>query len=76
MTIKEIQKALETAVKNGVSEGAVVLWADMVQDGDRYCTECDAVPGSLLLGLEFFDKGQIERGTLQIQPSKLSDYIC
>ena len=76
VTLQEMMDGLNYAITKGkVSPGAAVLWAANVVEGDMFCTECHAVPGSVLLGLEYFEDDSIMRGTLQLAPSKLSDYI-
>ena len=75
VTIGELKKGLDAAIKDGVSEGAVILWTEATWEGDEYCSRYHIVPGTVLFGLEYFEDGQVERGTLEIQPSKLSEKL-
>ena len=75
VTIQEVIAELNAAIKNGVSPGAVILWADTVEENDNYSKEAEAVPGSLLLGVSFFENGKEVLGTLHLQPSKMSKIL-
>lgn len=75
VTLEEMRKGLDTAIRRGVSSAATILWADVANEGSAYCEEMDAVPGSLLLGVSFIKDGEIEYGTLQLQPSKISKFL-
>lgn len=75
LTLGELKRGVDRAIQNGISEGAVILWSTVTNDGDCFCTECDAAPGSVLFGMQYFEDGDVITGTLQIQPDKISDIL-
>lgn len=75
VTLAEIKKGLNSCEKNGIPMSAVVLWADQVEEGDCYQTECGGVPGSVIMGVTYTINGEQEYGTLQFMPERISDII-
>ena len=69
LTLDEMQKQIDSAIRNGISPAAKILWADNVTEGDNYEIACGACPGSVLLGLEYIENGELVRGTLQLVPT-------
>lgn len=70
VTLKDLQSSISRLVKEKkVSETATILWATNVtnQPNDPYFDE-GVMPGSVLLGLEWLNDGQIEHGTMRIEP--------
>lgn len=74
-TIGDLKKGINAAIKGGISEGAVIVWADQANDGDKYCEELGVPNGTLLFGIEEMKDGEKKCGTLQIQPSRISDIL-
>lgn len=73
VTLKDLQSSISRLIKDKqVSESATILWAKAVTADDEY----GAAPGSVLLGLEWVDNGEIEHGTMRIEPPLVgSKYI-
>ena len=38
-TIGDLKKGINAAIKGGISEGAVIVWADQANEGDKYWEE-------------------------------------
>lgn len=75
LTLEEMRTEIDDAIRNGISPAAKILWADNVTEGDSYEIEYGACPGSVLLGLEYIDKGKLVRGTLQLVPMAPSGVV-
>jgi hypothetical protein len=59
-----------------VSETAKILWAKEVQPGSCFDDELGVTPGSILLGLEWIEDGEVANGTMRIEPPLVgSKYI-
>lgn len=72
LTLGEMKDGLIGILKDSdISPGASILWADMCNEGDKYMLEGGAVPGSVLLGVEYIHNGKLIRGTIQLQPPKI-----
>lgn len=69
LTLEEMRTEIDNAIKKGISPAAKILWADNVTEGDSYEIACGACPGSVLLGLEYIENGELVRGTLQLAPA-------
>ncbi len=72
ITLGEMKRGIDTLIRNGISEGSAVMWAVNVEEGDDYQEEYGAVPGSVLLGLEYIQNGELVRGTAALAPDKIS----
>lgn len=76
VTLKDLQSSINRLVKSKqVSEAAKIVWVDRVTDriDDPHK---DIMPGSILLGLEWIDNGEITEGTMRIEPPVVgSKYI-
>ena len=69
VTLKDLQTSVEKVIRDKeVSETAVILWAKEVNKDSIFDKETCAMPGSILLGLEWVEDGEIEHGTLRIEP--------
>jgi len=73
VTIGQLRSALEIAKMKGVSDATSILWADIVEPGSKLVTEVP--PKTLLLGLEWMENGEINRGTLRVEPPSLTGMV-
>ena len=71
LTIADLQNGLQAISGKGVS-GAAILWAEVCEEGDSFNFEYGAPPGSLFIGVEYMEKGEMVRGTLKFEPPAIS----
>ena len=76
VTLKDLQNSISRLVKTKqVSEAAKIVWVNRVTDKIDNPYK-DIMPGSILLGLEWIDDGEIVEGTMRIEPPVVgSKYI-
>ena len=81
VTLKDLQNSINRLIReNQVSESATILWAKAVEPKTYFADDADdeygVTPGSILLGLEWIDDGEVSRGTMRIEPPLVgSKYI-
>ena len=74
VTLKDLQNSINRLVKNKqVSETATILWAKTIEPGTRFNSMLDEndfyiIPGTVLLGLEWTEDGEVNHGTMRIEP--------
>lgn len=71
LTITNLQDGLQAISGKGIS-GAAILWAEVCEEGDDFNFEYGVPPGSLLMGVEYMEKGEMVRGTLKFEPPAIS----
>lgn len=76
ITIGEVRDGINKLIKNGsLDETAKVLWVQNVSKGSCYELEEDVLPGSILIGLEWMEDGEPNRGTLRLEPPLITSQI-
>lgn len=76
VTLKDLKKGIDVAIRNKyISECATIIWTANVEKGDVYNREHYATPGSILLGVEWFEGNDIRSGILKIEPPVLSELL-
>ena len=69
VTLKDLQYSINRLIKEKqVSETAKIVWAKEVQPGSTLDDELGVMPGSILLGLEWLEDGQVATGTMRVEP--------
>lgn len=74
LTIGNLQDGLQAISGKGIS-GAAILWAEVCEEGDNFNLEFGTPPGSLLIGVEYMEKGEMVRGTLKFEPPSISRFL-
>ena len=76
VTLKDLQDSIQRLIREKqVSETAKILWAKEVQPGSSF-DDAGVMPGSILLGLEWMEDGEVSRGTMRVEPPVIgSKYI-
>lgn len=74
LTIANLQDGLQAISDKGIS-GAAILWTEVCEEGDNFNSEFGVSPGSLLMGVEYMENGEIVRGTLKFEPPQISELL-
>lgn len=76
ITIGEIGASIAEMIDRGeIDATSKVLWASQVSKGSIYERENNALPGSILFGLEWVEDGEVARGTLRLEPKLITSRI-
>ena len=76
ITVGELYRSLGNMIKNGsLDRTSKILWVSQVNKNDDYEKEYNAIPGSLLFGLEWLEDGEVQNGTLKLEPSLITSQI-
>jgi len=69
VTLEDLRNSIDKLVKEKkVSEAAKILWATNVTDNADDPNRNSVMPGSILLGLEWLEDGEVAKGTLRVEP--------
>lgn len=74
LTISNLQDGLQAISDKGIS-GAAILWTEVCEEGDSFNSEFGVPPGSLLMGVEYMEHGEMIRGTLKFEPPQISELL-
>ena len=69
VTLKDLRNGINRLInEKQVSESAKILWAKEVQPGSCFDDEIGIMPGSIIMGLEWLEDGEVAVGTMRIEP--------
>ena len=69
VTLKDLRNSIDRLVKEKkVSEAAKILWVTNVTDSADDPNRNSVMPGSILLGLEWLEDGEVTSGTMRVEP--------
>ena len=77
VTLKDLRSSIDRLVKERqVSEADKTLWVTSVTDSADDPNRNSVMPGSILLGLEWLEDGEVTSGTMRVEPPLVaSEYL-